>query len=264
MLNIDGIELKSRFFIGTALYDSPEIMEQAVEASEAQVVTLSLRRATAQSKQYALQHWLKNKQDTLHLLPNTAGCHTAKEAINMAILSRELLQTHWIKLEVIGNEYNLQPDPFQLVEASKELANQGFKVFPYCTDDLVLCERLVEAGCDVLMPWGAPIGTGQGLMNPYALKQIRQHFPNIPLVIDAGIGKPSHAAQAMEMGYDAVLLNSAVAQSMDPVKMAKAFKHSIEAGRLAYEAGCMEPQDMAQPSTPEIGKPFWHTEGNTV
>lgn len=260
MLSIDGIDLHSRFFIGTALYDSPELMERSIDASEAQVVTLSLRRATAQSKQYALQHWLGNKRESLHLLPNTAGCHSAKEAINMAILSRELLNTHWIKLEVIGNDYNLQPDPFQLVDAAKELTKQGFKVFPYCTDDLVLCERLVEVGCDILMPWGAPIGTGQGLMNPYALKQIRKHFQNIPLVIDAGIGKPSHAAQAMEMGYDAVLLNSAVAKSMDPIKMATAFKHSIQAGRLAYEAGCMEQQETAHASTPDIAKPFWHSE----
>ena len=159
---------------------------------------------------------------------------------------------------MIGDDYSLQPDPFALLEAAKELIAQGFEVFPYCTDDLVLAERLVEAGCKILMPWGAPIGTGKGLINPYALKNLRQRLPEITLIVDAGIGAPSHAAQAMELGYDGVLLSTAVAQSPMPVLMAEGFKHAVIAGRAAYEAGLMPERDLAQPSTPTIGTPFWH------
>ncbi len=193
-----------------------------------------------------------------HLLPNTAGCHTAKEAITLSNMARELFKTNWIKLEVIGDDYTLQPDPFELVDAAKELVSQGFEVFPYCTDDLVLCEKLLSVGCNILMPWGAPIGTGKGLINPYALQTLRTRLPNVPLVVDAGMGSPSHAAQAMEMGFDAVLLNTAVAKAQDSVVMARAFKLAIEAGRMAYEAGTMQTQDRAHASTPVVGMPFWH------
>ncbi len=250
-------QLNSRLLIGTALYPSPQIMQQAIKASESEVVTVSLRRQnpTANSGN---DFWELLKQLELNLLPNTAGCHSAKEAITTAQMARELFNTNWIKLEVIGDEYNLQPDPFALLEATKELITQGFEVFPYCTDDLVLCEKLVEAGCKILMPWGAPIGTGKGLINPYALKTLRARLPNITLIVDAGIGTASHAAQAMELGYDGVLLNTAVAQANDPVIMAQAFKYALQAGRFAYEAGVMPERDLAQPSTPTIGKPFWH------
>jgi thiazole synthase len=158
---------------------------------------------------------------------------------------------------VIGNDDTLQPDLFGLVEAASSLVKDGFKVFPYTTEDLVAAERLLGAGCQVLMPWGAPIGTGRGLANPYALKTLRQYFPQVPLIIDAGIGAPSQAAQAMEMGFDAVLLNTAVASAADPVRMARAFAAAIEAGRAAYEAGLMEVRDMAAPSTPVAGTPFF-------
>jgi thiazole synthase len=158
---------------------------------------------------------------------------------------------------VIGNDDTLQPDLFGLVEAAAALTRDGFKVLPYTTEDLVAAERLLKAGCEVLMPWGAPIGTGRGLANPYALRSIRQYFPNVPLIIDAGIGAPSQAAQAMEMGFDGVLLNTAVAAAADPVCMARAFAAAVEAGRTAYEAGLMEVRDMAVPSTPVAGTPFF-------
>ncbi len=171
-------------------------------------------------------------------------------------MARELLGTHWVKLEVVGDEHTLQPDPFELVAAAAQLVKDGFEVFPYCMDDLVSCQRLLDAGCRLLMPWGAPIGSGQGLLNPFALRTLRARLPGVPLIVDAGIGAPSHAAQAMELGFDAVLLNSAVAQAADPVAMARAFRLAIEGGRLGYEAGLLAPQDMAVPSTPVTGRPF--------
>jgi thiazole synthase len=172
-------------------------------------------------------------------------------------MARELFETDWIKLEVIANDDTLQPDLFGLVEAATALASDGFKVFPYTTEDLGAAERLLAAGCELLMPWGAPIGTGRGLANPYALRTLRNYFPGIPLVVDAGMGAPSHAAQAMEMGFDAVLLNTAVAKAGDPVAMAGAFADAVRAGRTAYVAGMMEVRDMAAPSTPVAGTPFF-------
>jgi thiazole synthase len=191
------------------------------------------------------------------MLPNTAGCHTAKEAIATAEMARELFGTSWVKLEVIANDDTLQPDLFGLVEAAQVLAADGFDVLPYTTEDLSAAERLVAAGCTVLMPWASPIGSARGLINKDALKTLRAYFPDIPLIIDAGVGAPSHAAEAMEMGYDAVLLNTAVAKAGDPAKMAEAFAKAIEAGRLAFEAGLIEPRDMAAPSTPVAGTPFF-------
>jgi thiazole synthase len=193
----------------------------------------------------------------VRVMPNTAGCRTPKEAITTAQMARELFGTDWIKLEVIGNDDTLQPDLFGLVEAASALVKDGFKVFPYTTEDLVAAERLLAAGCKVLMPWGAPIGTGRGLVNPYGLKSLRLYFPNTPLIIDAGVGAPSHAAAAMEMGFDAVLLNTAVAKAADPVRMARAFAAAIDAGRMAFEAGLMDVRDMASPSSPVAGTPFF-------
>lgn len=249
--------LDSRLLIGSALYPSPTVMQQAIAASGAQVVTVALRRQSPQQGG-GQQFWDRLKHLDVHLLPNTAGCQSVKTAIATAQMARELFDTHWIKLEVIGDDYSLQPDPFGLLEAARELIAQGFEVFPYCTDDLVLCERLVEAGCRILMPWGAPIGTGRGLINPYALKTLRARLPDVTLIVDAGIGAPSHASQALEMGYDGVLLNTAVAQASDPVAMARGFGHAVQAGRLAYQAGLMPARDLAQPSTPVVGTPFWH------
>ena len=252
---IAGIELESRFFLGTAGYPSPQVLQQAIAASGAQVVTVGLKRQLAQAGTPG--DFYRLIQDSgARLLPNTAGCRTAREAVTLAKMARELFATNWIKLEVVGDEYTLQPDPFELVQAAAELVRDGFEVFPYCTDDLVTCQRLLDAGCRILMPWGAPIGSGQGLLNPHALRTLRARLPGVPLIVDAGIGSPRDAVQAMELGFDAVLLNSAVAQARDPVAMARAFKLGIEAGRTAWEAGVMAPQDMAVATTPVTGRPF--------
>ena len=173
-------------------------------------------------------------------------------------MARELFETSLIKLEVIGDEMNLQPDPFALVDATVELIKLGFQVFPYCTEDWVLCRRLMDAGCEVLMPWAAPIGTGQGPRNPTALQELRKRAPHIPLIVDAGLGIPSHACQVMEWGFDGVLLNTAVSRALDPVRMAGAFAAAVAAGRDAYRAGPMPVQEFAVPSTPDVGRPFTH------
>lgn len=246
-----------RLILGTAGYPSPAIMQDAIRAAGVELVTVSLRRQSPASGG-GRAFWELIRELEVEVLPNTAGCHSAGEAITTALMARELFATHWIKLEVIGNDYTLQPDVFALVEAAQELSSQGFEVFPYCTEDLVVCERLVEAGCRVLMPWGAPIGTGRGLQNIAGLERLRAHFPNLNLIVDAGIGAPSHATQALEMGYDGVLLNTAVAEAIDPVQMAAAFKQAVQAGRQAQAAGLMERRDAASASTPEVGKPFWH------
>ncbi len=257
ILSLYGEQFNSRFLLGTALYRSPAEMCEAIAASGSEFITLSLRRQNPEDNN-GHSFWQMIKDTGCKLLPNTAGCRTAKEAINLAEMSRELFETHWIKLEVIGDDYNLQPDPFELVIAAKELIDRGFKVLPYCTDDLVLCLRLKDAGCQVLMPWGAPIGTGQGLLNKYHLQSLRDRIQDIPLIIDAGLGSPSQAAAALEMGYDAVLLNTAVAKADDPALMAKAFAQAIKAGRSGYLAGLMQRRQTASASTPVLGQPFWH------
>jgi thiazole synthase len=239
--------------LGTARYPSPAVLREAIKASGAEVVTVSLRREAGPDRA-GQAFWSLVRETGLRVLPNTAGCHTVKEAVTTAHMARELFDTKWIKLEVIRDDDTLQPDIFGLVEAARILSDEGFEVFPYMTEDLVLADRLVEAGCRVLMPWGSPIGSARGLNNVYGLRALRAHFPDIPLVVDAGLGVPSHAAAAMELGYDAVLLNTAVAEAGDPVAMAKAFAQAIEAGRLAYAARPMEPRDMAVPSTPVFGK----------
>jgi thiazole synthase len=255
-LTFYGVPLASRLLLGTAQYPSPQVLADAVKAARAAVVTVSLRRESARGRAgerfFALVQGLGAR-----VMPNTAGCRTAREAVTTARMARELFATDWVKLEVIANDDTLQPDLFGLVEAAGELARDGFKVFPYTTEDLGAAERLLAAGCEVLMPWGAPIGTGRGLNNRYALKTMRAYFPGVPLVIDAGIGAPSQAAEAMELGYDAVLLNTAVAKARDPVCMAAAFAAAVEAGRMAYAAGLMEVRDMAEPSTPVAGTPFF-------
>ena len=248
--------VNSRLLLGTAQYPSPKILQDAVVSSSCEIITVSVRRESSSDK--AGQHfWSLLKETNTHILPNTAGCRSAKEAITTAQMARELFDTKWIKLEVIGNDDNLQPNVFELVDAAKELSSQGFQVFPYTTDDIIVAERLLTAGCEVLMPWGSPIGSGRGLQNIFALETMRAYFPDTPLIVDAGIGLPSHAAQAMQIGYDAVLLNTAVAKSGDPIAMAKAFSYAVEAGRLAYKADPIEQRDMAAPSTPVVGTPFW-------
>ena len=249
------VELKSRLLLGTALYPSPAIMLKTIQASKCQVATVSLRRESGVERS-GQGFWSLIREAGVRVLPNTAGCMSVKEAVTTAHMARELFDTKWIKLEVIGENDTLQPDVFGLVEAARILCDEGFEVFPYTTEDLVVAEKLVDAGCRVLMPWGAPIGSDQGLNNPAALRRMRAHFPQTPLVVDAGIGLPSHAATAMEMGFDAVLLNSAVANAGDPVAMGRAFALAIEAGQLARQADPMDARDMASPSTPVLGKAF--------
>ncbi len=251
--------LASRLLIGSAMYPSPRVMQEAIAASGTGVVTVSLRRQGAARAEDGRAFWEYLSELDLRVLPNTAGCFSVAEAVTTAQMAREVFGTPWVKLEVLGDEQSLQPDPFGLVEAARELVSQGFEVFPYCTDDLVLCDRLLDAGCRILMPWAAPIGTGKGIVNPYALASLRARFPDIPMIVDAGLGAPSHAARAMEMGFDGVLLNTAIARARDPVAMAAAFGRAVEGGRLGYLGGLMPEQDMASPSTPDIGKPFWQS-----
>lgn len=255
---VGDVRLSSRFLLGTAGYPSPQVLADAIAASGAQIITVGLKRQLAAAGDNGFIEIIRTAMQThgARLLPNTAGCTTAREAVQLAQMARELYDTPWIKLEVVGDEYTLQPDPVELVEAARELARDGFTVFPYCTDDLVTAKRLLDAGCPLLMPWGAPIGSGQGLINPFALRTLRERLPDVVLIVDAGIGAPSHAAQALEMGIDAVLLNSAVSQASDPVRMAAAFRQAVEAGRSAYRAGVMAKQDFAVATTPVTGNPF--------
>jgi len=252
-MQLYGVDIASRLLLGTAQYPSPAILAEAVRASGSEIITVSLRRE-AGSDQHGQAFWKLIRDMGVHVLPNTAGCHTVKEAVTTAQMAREVFDTNWIKLEVIGDNDTLCPNVFDLVEAARLLSEDGFEVFPYTTEDLVVAEHLLQAGCRVLMPWGAPIGTGKGLNNIYGLRTMRAHFADVPLIIDAGIGLPSHAAHAMELGFDAVLLNTAVARAGDPPGMARAFAHAIEAGAMARSADPMEARDMASPSTPVLGK----------
>ena len=259
MLKLADREFKSRLLLGTARYPSPEILSDAIRASGADVVTIALRRESPTEKAGA-RFWELVQSLGVDVLPNTAGCRTVKEAVTTAQMARELFDTNWIKLEVIGDDYTLQPDTAGLVEAAGILVREGFEVLPYTTEDLIVAQRLVEAGCRVVMPWGSYIGSGQGLVNECGLRTMRERLPDITLVVDAGLGKPSEAARAMEMGFDAVLVNSAIGLARDPVQMAEAFAKAVKAGREGYEAGLMPSRQFAHPSTPTLGTPFWHTE----
>lgn len=256
-----GHPLRSRLLLGSAGYPSPQVLGEAIAAAGTQVVTVGLKRCLGAGGGGGDNGFVAIVRAALarpgaRLLPNTAGCRSAREAVTLAHMARELYDTRWIKLEVVGDELTLQPDPWETLAAAEQLVRDGFEVFPYCTDDLVSCRRLLDAGCRVLMPWGAPIGSGQGLINPWALRTLRARLPDVPLIVDAGIGAPSHAAQALELGFDAVLLNSAVAQARDPVRMAAAMARAVAAGRLGFEAGLIAAQASAVASTPVDGRPF--------
>ncbi len=257
MWQLGGKNFSSRLVLGTSRYRSPENLREAITRSGIEIVTVSLRRQAAGDGN---KFWDLLREMNIAFLPNTANCRSVQEAITTAHMAREVFKTNWIKLETVGDEYTLAPDPFALVEAARILIADGFEVFPYTTEDLVVAERLVAAGCKILMPWAAPIGSGQGIANAQALKTLRARFPETTLIIDAGIGAPSHAAQVMEMGYDAVMLNTAIALADDAPKMAQAFARAIEAGRMGYEAGLMPRRDFAEPSTPTLGTPFWKEE----
>jgi len=257
MLRLYDQTFSSRLLLGTALYPSPKIMQQAIRASGCEIVTVSLRRESAGGKA-GDAFWSLIRELGVTVLPNTAGCRTARDAVTTAELARELFGTPCIKLEVIADDETLQPDLVGLVEAATILVKDGFEVLPYCTEDLGTAMRLVEAGCRVIMPWASAIGSARGITNRAGLQLLRQRLPDVTLIVDAGLGAPSHAAEALELGYDAVLLNTAVAKATDPVAMAGAFRLAVDAGRTAYEAGLMGPRDFASPSSPVVGTPFWH------
>src|SRR5260370_23955587 len=204
-----GQSFTSRLLLGTARYDSPSLLADAIGVADPAMLTVSLRRQVSGSSDSGQSFWNLLRESGRTILPNTAGCLSSSEAVKTACMARELFETNLIKLEVIGDEVNLQPDPFGLIEAANELVKLGFQVLPYCTEDWVLCRRLMDAGCEVLMPWAAPIGTGQGPRTAPALRELRQRAPHIPLIIDAGIGLPSHAFQWMEFVFDDVLLDTA-------------------------------------------------------
>ena len=251
-----GQTLQSRLLLGTSRYPSPAVLAEAIARSQPGMLTASLRRQTAGGD--AHRGFFELLRDCgVPVLPNTAGCHSVQEVLTTAQMAREVFETDWIKLELIGDDYTLQPDTLNLVGCAEQLLRMGFRVLPYSTDDLVLCQRLVDVGCQAVMPWAAPIGTGKGPINPLALRTLRERL-QVPLIVDAGLGLPSHACQVLEWGYDGVLLNTAVALADDPPGMAEAFADAVRAGRSAYRAGAMQAQDNAQPSTPVLGTPFWH------
>ena len=257
---LGGKKFTNRMLMGTANYPSFEILKDAIKKSEVEIITLSLRRQTSKNAENAKIFFDMISELNLSILPNTANCKTVKEVVTTAHMARELFKTNWIKLETIGNEYTLQPDIFLLVECAKILHDDGFEIFPYTTEDLVVGEKLLNIGCKILMPWGSPIGSGNGLMNKYLLKQMRLQFPEATMIVDAGIGRPSQAMEAMEMGFDGVLLNTAISQASNPIDMAYAFSMATNCGYIAKNAGLMEKRDFAHNSTPNIGMPFWHNE----
>ena len=244
-------EYQSRLLIGSARYPNMQVMLEAIEASGAQIVTVGIRRIDLNDPSgESVLDLLDRSRYTI--LPNTAGCFTAKDAVLTAQLSREALETDLIKLEVIGDERTLFPDVPALLEAAETLVRDGFTVLPYCNDDPIACKRLADIGCAAVMPLGAPIGSGMGIRNPYNI-QIILDTVDVPVIVDAGVGTASDAAVALEMGCDAVLLNTAVAGARHPVKMAEAMRKAIEAGRLAYEAGRIPRKLYATASTPMEG-----------
>lgn len=259
-LTLYGQTFDSRMLLGTAAYPTVQTLQQSVELAKPAMITVALRRQGAVKAEHGEGLWDLLRRWQIPVLPNTAGCLSVQEAVATAHMAREVFETDWIKLELIGDDATLQPDVFQLAEAAAQLAKDGFKVLPYCTEDLIACRRLLDAGCQALMPWASPIGTGLGVVHEYALRVLRERLPDVPLLVDAGLGLPSHAAQVMEWGYDGVLLNSAVSRSGDPVKMAQAFAWAVEAGRTAFEAQPMEPSGQTRASTPTVGQPFWHSE----
>lgn len=251
-LVIAGKAFQSRLLIGTAKYPNPQTMLAAIEASGAEIVTVSIRRINVQeTASESIIKYLEEKN--LFFLPNTAGCYTAKDAVLTAQLARESLNTNWIKLEVIGDDETLFPDTVELLKAAEQLLNDGFIVLAYTNDDPITCKKLYNLGCHAVMPLASPIGSGMGIRNPYNLQIIREQLPDIPLIIDAGIGTASDAAIAMELGYDGVLLNTAVSQAQHPVQMAEAMKLAVKAGRLASEAGRIPRKLYATASSPLEG-----------
>jgi thiazole synthase len=251
-MKIGPVDLRSRLILGTGKYPSPEIMVRCHEASGTDCVTVAVRRVDLNDKSKAsFLNWIDRAK--YRILPNTAGCYSAEEALRTARLGREALDTPLVKLEVIGDERTLYPDLPELLSATKELVREGFVVLPYTSDDVVTALRLEEAGAACVMPLGGPIGSGLGILNPTNIRIIIDRV-KVPVIVDAGVGTASDVALAMELGADGVLLNTAVAQAKDPVRMAFAVKHACEAGRLAFEAGRIARKGYASPSSPPEGR----------
>jgi thiazole synthase len=246
-LSIAGKQFTSRLFLGTGKFGSPETMQEAVVASGTQLVTMALKRIDLKTQSDNILTYLK--QTSVNLLPNTSGVRTAKEAVFAAQAAREALQTNWIKLEIHPDPRYLLPDAIETLKAAEELVKLGFIVLPYIHADPVLCKRLEEVGTQAVMPLGAPIGSNKGLETKEFLRIIIEQS-KVPVIVDAGIGAPSHAAHAMELGADAVLVNTAIAIAQHPVQMAEAFKLAVLAGRMAYEAKLAQRSDIAQASSP--------------
>jgi thiazole synthase len=251
-LKIGSLELTSRVFLGTSQYPDPATLLRCIEASGTELVTVGIRRVDlADNNRHSLMNLLRNTD--VNFLPNTAGCFTAKEAVLTAELARAALNTNRIKLEVIGDDHSLYPDSVELLKAAETLIKTGFEVYPYCTDDVVLCRRLADLGCMCVMPLASPIGSGRGLQNPHNFQLIRNKI-EIPIVVDAGIGTASDVCRAFELGLDAILLNTAVAKAGYPEKMASAVKHAALAGREAFAAKRIPVKDYAEASTSNDGK----------
>ncbi|GGJ01685.1 thiazole synthase [Alicyclobacillus cellulosilyticus] len=257
LLTIAGRTFRSRLMVGTGKYATFQLMKEALAASGAEIVTVAVRRVNLDRREESLLDYIDLNR--YFLLPNTAGCHTAEEAIRTARLARAAGLSNWVKLEVIPDDGTLLPDPIATVEAAAQLVKEGFVVLPYTTDDHVVARRLVEVGCATVMPFGSAIGTGQGLPDPDRLQRVIDAVGGrVPVVVDAGIGAPSDAALAMELGADAVLVNTAIAKAGDPVTMARAMALAVEAGRMAYKAGRIAKTPVASPSSPTeglVGKP---------
>src|SRR5919112_3427385 len=252
ILRIADREFRSRLIVGTGKYRSCQEMQRCHEASGADMVTVAVRRVnvTDRSKESLIDYIDRSK---ILILPNTAACYTADEAIRTARLAREVGLSNWVKLEVIGDQDTLFPDNDGLLEATRVLAKEGFVVLPYTTDDLINARRLIDAGAAAVMPLGAPIGSGLGIQNLTNLRILREMITDVPLIVDAGVGTASDAAIAMELGYDGVLMNTAIAAAEDAVKMAEAMKHAVIAGRLAYLSGRMQKKLYATASSPLEG-----------
>ena len=250
-LRIAGRKFQSRLLLGTGGFPSLELLAEAIAHSGSQLVTVALRRIDPAARGSLVDVL---SAAGVELLPNTAGCFTARDAVLTAKLAREAFQTDWVKLEVIGDEDTLLPDAPELLRAAEELVDDGFVVLPYTTDDPILARRLVDIGCAAVMPLGSPIGSGMGIRNPYNISLIREAV-QVPVVLDAGIGTASDAALAMELGCDAVMAASAIARAQDPVRMASAMRHAVQAGRLACTAGRIPRRLYATASTPDEGLP---------
>jgi thiazole synthase len=248
-LIIAGAPIASRLFIGTAGYPNQQAMLAAIEASGAEIVTMSIRRASMEGYAESLIDLLG---DRFRILPNTSGCVTVKDAVLTAQLAREAVETDWVKLELIGDRETLYPDVEQLVQAAEELVRDGFTVLPYCNDDPVTCRKLADVGCAAVMPLGSPIGSGMGICNPYNIEMICARSP-VPVILDAGIGTASDAVLALELGCDGILLNTAIAKAHDPVRMAKAMRAAVDAGIGARQAGRIPKRRYAEASSPQLG-----------